>query len=222
MSSSVYGEGRYGREDRNPDARNKIPVIRPVSVPLPRDTEAVTVTSQNLSAAGPCALATQAQAIEGWAAPWAGVPCGADRACHAGSERHASQPGTAGSVAVVRVFALRLTAPLRGSVRRAALSHGRRPRPRPPVCQRLQGYRAARCPHGSPSLARPTAPLPMALPLWGRALAWLVRKRRQRRRLLRSPRPWRPPRIPGPRQQETARRPSPESSYAVACARVAT
>ena len=66
----------------------------------------VTVTSQNLSAAGPCAQATQAQRIEGWAAPWAGVPCGAGRACHAGSGRHASQPGTAGSVAVVRVFAL--------------------------------------------------------------------------------------------------------------------
>ena len=54
---------------------------------------AVTVTSQNLSAAGPCAQATQAQAIEGWTAPWAGVPWGAGRACHAGSGRHASLPG---------------------------------------------------------------------------------------------------------------------------------
>lgn len=54
----------------------------------------VGATSQNLSAAGPCTQATQAQRIEGWAAPWAGVPCGAGRACHAGSGRHASQPGT--------------------------------------------------------------------------------------------------------------------------------
>lgn len=61
---------------------------------------------------------------------------------------------------------------LRRSVRRCGLS---RPRPRPPVCQRLQGYRAARCPHGIPSLARHTASLPMALPLWGSALARPVR-----------------------------------------------
>ena len=109
---------------------------------------------------------------------------------------------------------------LRRSVQRCGLS---RPRPRPPVCQRLQGYWAARCPHGSPSLARPTAPLPMALPLWGRALAWLVRTvggrgggcGDHRARVGRHG-------SPGPRRQETARRPSPESSYAVVNARVAT
>ena len=64
----------------------------------------------------------------------------------------------------------------RRSVQRCGLS---RPRPRPPVCQRLQRCLAARCPHGSPSLARPTAPLPMALPLWGCALAWPVRTARR-------------------------------------------
>ena len=134
-----------------------------------------------------------------------GLPCGQRAACES--------TGTAGSVAVVRVFALPPHSPadaglfvgrrsataavhapglrwhtggrgrvrlrhgasqpaLRRSVRRCGLS---RPRPRPPVCQRLQGYRAARCPHGIPSLARHTAPLPMALPYWGRALARPVR-----------------------------------------------
>lgn len=48
--------------------------------------------------------------IEGWAAPWAGVPWGAGRACHAGSGRHASQPGTAGSVAVVLMWIVMMEA----------------------------------------------------------------------------------------------------------------
>lgn len=97
---------------------------------------------------------------------------------------------------------------LRRSFQRSGLS---RPRPRPPVCQRLQGYRAARCPHGIPSLARHTAPLPMALPLCARALARPVRTVGGRdgssRRSARGG--------SGPRQQETARRPSPERPYAV-------
>ena len=178
---------------------------------MPTVAGTVGVTSQNLSAAGPCAQATQAQHIEGWAAPWAGVPCGAGRACHAGSGRHASQPGRPGAwpssvssrsasqprfaglfvgrrsaTAAVHAPGLRwhtggrgrvrlrhgASQPaLRRSVRRCGLS---RPRSRP-VCQRLQRYRAARCPHGIPSLARHTAPLPMALPLWGSALARPVR-----------------------------------------------
>lgn len=38
------------------------------------------VTFSNLSDVGPCAQDTQAQRIESWAAPWAGVACGAGRA----------------------------------------------------------------------------------------------------------------------------------------------
>ena len=90
----------------------------------------------NLSAAGPCAQATQAHDSKA-GAPWAGAPWGAGRACHAGSGRHASQPGTAGSVAVVRVFALRLTAPLT----RVCSSGGAQPRPPStlPACAGTQG-----------------------------------------------------------------------------------
>lgn len=95
---------------------------------------------------------------------------------------------------------------------------------RTPLCAgALQRYRAARCPHGSPSLARPTAPLPMALPLWGRALAWPVRTVGGRdggcaRHRAHGGRHG----SPCPRQRETARRPSPESSYAVVLVLVAT
>ena len=167
----------------------------------------------NLSAAGPCAQATQAQAHRGLGRAMgrgavgrgSGLPCGQRAACKStgdGRERGRRpclrapphSPADAGlfvgrrsATAAVRAPGLRWHTGGRGRVR---LRHGAsqpgfrrsvqrcglsRPRPRPPVCQRLQGYRAARCPHGSPSLARPTAPLPMALPLWGRALAWLVR-----------------------------------------------
>ena len=85
---------------------------------------------------------------------------------------------------------------LRRYFRRCGLS---RPRPRPPWCQRLQGYRAARCPHGIPSLARHTAPLPMALPLWGSALARPVRTVGGRDGGCGGHRaPGRPPRIPEP------------------------
>ena len=115
----------------------KVTSEKPAGNPSSSAIQTASVTSQNLSAAGPCAQATQAQRIEGWAAPWAGVPCGAGRACHAGSGRHASQPGTAGSVAVVRVFALRLTAPLM----RVCSSGGAQPRPPStlPACAGTQG-----------------------------------------------------------------------------------
>ena len=110
--------------------------MRQILYPLmPNDeTDAVTVTSQNLSAAGPYAQATQAHDPKA-VAPWAGVPWGA------------TQPSTG---------------------------------------LRLRGLCV-------PSAAE-TAAAAVTVP-------------------------GRPPRIPGPRQQETARRPSPESSYAVVRAR---
>lgn len=134
-----------------------------------------------------------------------GLPCGQRAACEStGDGREhgrrpclrasASQPRFAGlfvgrrsATAAVHAPGLRWLAGGRGRVR---LRHGAeqpawrrsvqrcglsRPRPRPPASQRLRGYLAARCPHGIPSLARPTAPPLMALPLWGRALACHVR-----------------------------------------------
>ena len=168
--------------------------------------------------------------IEGWAAPWAGAPWGAGRACHAGSGRHAGQPGTAGSVAVVRVFALRLTAPLT----RVCSSGGAQPRPPStlPACAGTQGavgacvFATALHSPASPVCSAlraqpptPTAPcVPAPARLSGRPLpAWqslpraphgapahgatalgscacvaCAHRRRQRRRLRRSPCPGRP------------------------------
>ena len=84
-----------------------------------------------------CRRARKRRLIEGWAAPWAGVPWGAGRACHAGSRRHASLPGTAGSVAVVRVFAL----PLHSPASRVCSAGGAQPRPPStlPACAGTQG-----------------------------------------------------------------------------------
>ena len=75
--------------------------------------------------------------IEGCPRHGTGRPCGAGREGHPGSGRHASQPGTSGSVAVVRVFALRLTAPLA----RVCSSGGAQPRPPStlPACAGTQG-----------------------------------------------------------------------------------
>ena len=75
--------------------------------------------------------------IEGCPRHGTGGPCGAGREGHPGSGRHASQPGTAGSVDVVRVFALRLTAPLA----RVCSSGGAQPRPPStlPACAGTQG-----------------------------------------------------------------------------------
>lgn len=90
-----------------------------------------------ISAAGLCAQARKRRLIEGCAAPWAGVPWGAGRECHAGSGRHASQPGTAGSMAVARVFAL----PPHSPASRVCSSGGAQPRPPSmlPACAGLQG-----------------------------------------------------------------------------------
>ena len=59
------------------------------------------------------------------------------RACHAGGGRHASQPGTAGGAAVVRVFAL----PPRSPASRVCSSGGAQPRSpsTPPACAGTQG-----------------------------------------------------------------------------------
>ena len=86
--------------------------------------------------------------IEGCPRHGTGRPCGAGREGHPGSGRHASQPGTAGSVAVVHVFALRLTAPLV----RVCSSDGAQPRPPStlPACAGTQGGRGrVRLRHGA-------------------------------------------------------------------------
>ena len=156
-------------------------------------TETVSVTSSSLSAAGPCAHATQAQRYLGLSAPWdrqavrrgSGRPPGQRAACKStgdGRERGRRpclrapphSPAGAGlfvgrrsATAAVHAPGLRWHTGGRGRVR---LRHGAsqpawrrsvqrcglsRPRPRPPVCQRLQRYLAARCPGGLPSLRAP-------------------------------------------------------------------
>ena len=98
--------------------------------------------------------------------------------------------------AVACVFSLRLTAPLRGSVRRAGLS---RPRPHPLVRWRLAALPGRplpawqalpRAPHGTPAHG--------ATALGSCACVACAHRRRQRWRLRRSPCPCRPSRIPGP------------------------
>ena len=150
----------------------------------------------NLSAAGPCAQATQAQAHRGLGRAMgrgavgrgSGLPCGQRAACKStgdGRERGRRpclrapphSPADAGlfvgrrsATAAVHAPGLRWHTGGRGRVR---LRHGAsqpawrrsvqrcglsRPRPRPPVCQRLQRYLAARCPGGLPSLRAPHGP----------------------------------------------------------------
>ena len=106
--------------------------------------ETVSVTSQILSAAGLCAQATQAQARRGLGRAMgrgavgrgSGLPCGQRAACEStgdGRER-GRRPCLRASASQPR---------LRGSVRRAALSHGRRPRSRPALAHRGPWARAS-------------------------------------------------------------------------------
>lgn len=93
--------------------------------------------SQNFLPPGRAHRPRKRSVIEGCPRHGTGRPCGAGREGHPGSGRHASQPGTAGSVAVVRVFALRLTAPLA----RVCSPGGAQPRPPStlPACAGTQG-----------------------------------------------------------------------------------
>ena len=85
-------------EDLESGARDRIPADELATEPLPTVTETVTDTLSNLSAAGPCTQATQAQAHRGLGRAMdrgavgrgSGLPCGQRAACES--------PGSASSL----------------------------------------------------------------------------------------------------------------------------